>query len=116
MNGAPNFGGLSAVLLPMHAAYFASYQVTALYDVVILKKSVNRTHDAVSLTLSAPGLTSDTHDLLVNMGCGKTRYAVTLDGQPHGEFVSDEHGHLSLNLPRPSGQQEVAIQPAVKNS
>jgi hypothetical protein len=50
------------------------------------------------------------------MGCGKTRYAVILDGQPHGEFVSDEYGHLSLNLPRPSGQQEVAIQSAVKNS
>jgi hypothetical protein len=77
---------------------------------------VDRTEDAISLTLSAPCLTSDTHDLLVNMGCGKTRYAVTLDGQPHGEFVSDEYGHLSLNLPRPSEQQEVAIQPAVKNS
>jgi hypothetical protein len=50
------------------------------------------------------------------MGCGKTRYAVTLDGQPRGEFVSDENGHLSLNLLRASGQQEVAIQPATKKS
>jgi hypothetical protein len=116
MNGAPNFGGLSAVLLPMNAAYFTTYKVTTLYDVVILKKSVDRAEDAISLTLSAPCLASKTHDLLVNMGCGKTRYAVTLDGQPHGEFVSDEYGHLSLNLRRPSGQQEVAIQPAVKKS
>jgi hypothetical protein len=116
MNGAPNFGGLSSVLLPMRAAYFAPYQVTALYNVVILKKSVDRAEDAIILTLSAPCLTADTHDLLVNMGCGKTRYSVTLDGQPHGEFVSDENGHLSLKLPRPSGQQEVAVQPATKNS
>jgi len=114
MNGAPNFGGLSSVLLPIRAAYFAPYQATALYNVVILKKSVDRAADAIALTLSAPCLTADTHDLLVNMGCGKTLYSVTLDGQPHGEFASDENGHLSLKLPRPSGQQEVAVQPVTK--
>ena len=114
MNGAPNFGGLSAVLLPMRAAYFAPYQVTTLYDVVVLKKSVNRAEDAITLTLSAPCLASDAHDLLVNMGRGKTRYSVTLNGQPQGEFVSDENGHLSLKLPRPSGQDDVSIKLAAK--
>ena len=114
MNGAPNFGGLNAVLLPMRAAYFAAYHVTTPYDIVVLKKSMDRAEDAIALTLSAPCLTADTHDLLVNMGRGKTLYLVTLDGQPHGELVSDENGHLSLKLPRPLGQQEVAIQPAIK--
>lgn len=109
MNGAPNFGGLSAVLLPMRAAYFAAYQVTTIYDVVILKKSVDRAQDTLNLTLSAPCLKSDTHDLLLNMGQGKTRYFVTLDDQPHGEFVSDENGHLCLRLPRPPGRQEVKV-------
>ena len=114
MNGAPNFAGLSSVLLPMCAAYFTPYEVTALYNVVILKKSVDRAQDAITLTLSAPCLTSDTHVLLVNMGRGETSYSVTRNGQPHGEFVSDECGHLSLRLPRPSGQDHISIQPAAK--
>jgi hypothetical protein len=114
MNGAPNFGGLSAVLLPMRAAYYQAYQVTTLYDVVILNKAVDRAEDTITLLLSAPCLAPDTHDLLMNMGGGNTRYSVTLNGQPHGEFVSDENGHLCLRLPRPSGRQEVTAR-AVRN-
>jgi hypothetical protein len=114
MNGTPNFGGLSAVLLPMRAAYYQAYQVTTLYDVVILNKTLDRAEDTITLLLSAPCLASDTHDLLMNMGSGYTRYSVTLNGQPNGEFVSDEGGHLCLLLPRPSGRQEVTVR-AVRN-
>jgi hypothetical protein len=114
MNGTPNFGGLSAVLLPMRAAYYQAYQVTTLYDVVILNKTLDRAEDTITLLLSAPCLASDTHDLLMNMGSGYTRYSVTLNGQPNGEFVSDAGGHLCLLLPRPSGRQEVTVR-AVRN-
>lgn len=109
MNGAPNFGGLSAVLLPMCAAYYTAYQVTPCYDVIIMKQSVDPVSDTASLTLSAPFLSAATHDLLVNMGKGKTQYACIVNGQLFGEYTSDDYGHLSLQLPRPSGQDEVII-------
>ncbi|MEI6165636.1 MAG: trehalase family glycosidase [bacterium] len=109
MNGAPNFGGLSAVLLPMCAAYYTAYQVTPCYDVIIMKQSVDPVSDTLSLTLSAPYLSAAKHDLLVNMGKGKTQYACIVNGQLLGEYTSDDYGHLSLQLPRPSGQDEVVI-------
>jgi hypothetical protein len=111
MNGAPNFGGLSAVLLPMCAAYYTAYQVTPCYDVIIMSQSVDPVSDTVSLTLSAPFLSAATHDLLVNMGKGKTQYACIMNGRLFGEYTSDEYGHLSSLLPRPSGQDEIVVRP-----
>lgn len=113
MSGAPNFGGLSAVLLPMHATYFTPYQVTARYDVIILRQSVDRARDTLSLTLTAPFLVLASHDLLVNMGRAKTRYTLIVNGQPYGSTVSDEYGHLVLRLPRSAKQDEVRVQPAL---
>lgn len=115
MNGAPNFGGLSAVLLPMHAAYFTAYQVTACYDVIVLKKSADYKTDTLSLLLSAPFLSSASYDLLVNMGNGGTRYECIVNGKLYGEFVSDEYGHLSLRLPRPDDHEKVLFKPAVNS-
>jgi hypothetical protein len=112
MNGAPNFGGLSSVLLPMRAAYYQAYQVTTLYDVIVLRKTIDQPNDTLGLSLSAPCLERGTHDLQVNMGCGDACYAVTLNGQPHGEFFSDAAGHLSLKLPRPAGVDEVLLKPS----
>ncbi len=111
MSGALNFGGLSAVLLAMHAAYFDLYKVTTCYNVVVLAKSVDPTHDALSLSLSGPFPSSASHDLLVNMGGANTHYTLTVNGQPSGEFISDSYGHLSLRLPWPKNQEELKIQP-----
>ncbi len=112
MNGAPNFGGLSAILIPMHEAYFSAYQITTCYDVVIHGKSVDRTNDTLSFQLSAPFLSAASHDLLVNMGKAETRYSLIINGKPSEEFVSDEFGHLSIRLPRPSGRDELMLKPA----
>lgn len=114
MSGAPNFGGLSAALLPMHAAYFTPYEITTCYDVILLRRSADRARDALTFSLMAPFLSAPSHDLLVNMGRPKTRYALQVNGQPAGEVVSDDYGHLELRLPRPSGQYEVRITPALK--
>ena len=114
MNGAPNFGGLSGVLLPMCAAYFSAYHVTALYDVAIIRKNVDREQDTLSLTLRAPCLSKPAHCLLVNMGHGNMPYTAFSNGAPIGDFVSDECGHLSLTLPRPAGEEELLFAPSTK--
>jgi len=111
MNGTPNFGGLGVALLPMYAAYYTPYQVTTCYDVIILKKAVDKSRDALALTLGAPCLDREDYDLLINMGQGKTRYVFMLNGQSHGNHVSDENGHISLRLPRPSAQDELLVNP-----
>lgn len=113
MNGAPNFGGLSAVLLPMHAAYFTAYQVTACYDVIVLKKSADCETDTLSLLLSAPFLQMEFYDLLVNMGCGDTRYECIVNGKRYGDFIADRYGHLSLRLPRHESPTEVLLKPTI---
>lgn len=87
------------------------YQVTACYDVIILKKSVDKSRDALALTLGAPCLDREDYDLLINMGQGRTRYVFMLNGQSHGTHVSDENGHISLRLPRPSAQDELLVNP-----
>ena len=112
MNGAPNFGALSAVLLPMHAAYFTMYHVTTLYDVVVLRRSIDRERDALAVSLSAPFLASASHDMLVNMGRAHAPYVVFLNGRTHGTVMSDSHGHLTLRLSRPQREDELRIQPA----
>jgi len=111
MNGTPNFGGLGAVLLPMYAAYYTPYQVTTCYDVILLKKSIDPSQDTLALTLAAPFLASEDFDLLINMGKAKTPYAFIINGQQHGNQVSDEYGHLCLRLPRPSAQYELLVKP-----
>ncbi len=112
MNGAPNFGGLSAILIPMHAAYFWKYQITSCYDVVVLSQSADHEHDTLSFQISAPFLSSTSHDLLVNMGNGKTQYDLHVNGKPYGNFISDEYGHLSMRLPRPQGVDELSLKPS----
>jgi len=114
MSGAPNFGGLSAVLLPMHAAYFTPGHVTTVYDVVVLRLEADSANDALELKISAPFLESAEHDLLVNMGQGRTCYAVMLNGRPLTPAMSDEYGHLTLRLPRPVGEDELLVRPAGK--
>ncbi|MFA7160569.1 MAG: trehalase family glycosidase, partial [Kiritimatiellia bacterium] len=109
MNGAPNFGGLSATLLPMHAAYFVPYHVTALYDVAILRLAADPARDTLELGLGARFLEAPHHDLLVNMGRPRVSYAVDLNGKRHGIYVSEECGHLALRLPRPAGIDKVVI-------
>lgn len=111
MNGTPNFGGLSAVLLPMRAAYFETYRVTTLFDVAILRKVVDQQNDTLGLCLSAPCLECSSHDVLVNMGRGNTSYSASLNKQPFGEFVSDANGHLCLRLPRPCGVDHLILKP-----
>jgi hypothetical protein len=96
----------------MHEAYFSAYQITTCYDAIIHAKSVDKTKDTLSFQLSAPFLSAASHDLLVNMGHGGTRYSLITNGKPSGEFVSDEFGHLSIRLPRPSGRDEMVVKPA----
>lgn len=112
MNGAPNFGGLSAILVPMHAAYFSPYKITSPYDVIVLGQKTDESRDTLSFQLTAPFLSAPTYDLLVNMGQANTRYKLSVNGQPNGEFRSDEYGHITLRLPRPSGKNTVIIKPA----
>jgi hypothetical protein len=112
MNGAPNFGGLSAILIPMHAAYFSAYQITSCYDVIVQNKTVDEAHDMLSFQLSAPFLPATSHDLLVNMGKAKKQYELILNGKLFGKFVSDEFGHLSLRLPRPPRVDDLLLKPA----
>ncbi|MFA6293495.1 MAG: trehalase family glycosidase [Victivallales bacterium] len=112
MNGAPNFGGLSAILIPMHAAYFWKYRITSCYDVIVLNQSADHAHDTLTFRISAPFLSSTTHNLLVNMGNGKTQYDLLVNGKPYGNFISDEYGHLSMRLPRPQGVDEMSVKPA----
>jgi hypothetical protein len=116
MNGAPNFGGLSAVLLPMHAAYFTAYHVTACYDVIVLKKSADCEKDTLSLLISSPFLQMEFYNLLVNMGCGDTRYECIVNGKRYGEFTADRYGHLSLRLPRHESPAELLLKPAINSS
>jgi Mannosylglycerate hydrolase MGH1-like glycoside hydrolase domain len=99
MNGAPNFGGLSSILIPMYAAYFSKYQITTCYDVIIHNKSVDHQCDTLSFQISTPFLSATSHDVLINMGQSKTQYEFIVNGKLFGESVSDEHGHLSLRLP-----------------
>jgi hypothetical protein len=113
MNGAANFGGLSAILIPMHAAYFSAYQITTCYDVVIRSQSADQALDTLYFQISAPFLTASSHDLLINMGKGRTRYDLIVNGKPFGEFVSDEFGHMTIRLPRPTGMDNVLVKPAV---
>ena len=111
MSGAPNFGGLSAVLLPMHAAYYTPYQVTPLYDVAIRACRVDEEADRIELTLSAPYLEAAEHDLLVNMGRARAEYRVIRNGAPWRVCRSDEFGHLCLRLPRPDAEDSIRIEP-----
>lgn len=111
MNGAPNFAGLSSVLLPMRAAYYAPYQVTTSYEVIILGKQVDGEKDTLSLSVTAPCLETPRYDVLINMGRAGIKYAVLLNGHPQGEFIADAHGHLEISLPRPTGHDEVSVNP-----
>jgi hypothetical protein len=112
MNGCPNFAGLNAALLPMHAAYYTAYQVTTPYDVIVMGQSVDRKRDAVALSITAPFFPAATYDLLVNMGRPAQRYVVIVNRQRHGDAVSDDYGHMVVRLPRPKGQDEVRVERA----
>jgi glycogen debranching enzyme len=111
MSGAPNFGGLSAALLPMHAAYFTPYAVTPLYDIAVTRREADPARDTLALTLCAPVPGAPVHDLLVNMGRPRAPYAVLVNGHPAAGGLSDDFGHLTLRLPRPDPQDAVLIRP-----
>jgi hypothetical protein len=112
MNGVPNFGGLSAILLPMYAAYFIKYQITSCYDVIIHHKHIDHQCDTLSFQISTPFLLRTSYDILLNMGQSKTRYEFNVNGKTFGESVSDEYGHLSLRLPNnPLAKDEILSKP-----
>ncbi len=114
MSGVPNFGGLSAVLIPMYEAYFGKYQVTTPYDVIILNKSLNKESDTVSLSLSAPFLAVEEYSFLINMGQHNKEYQIIINDQPHGKYLSNEFGHISAKLPKPSNKDIISIKPVAK--
>jgi hypothetical protein len=95
----------------MHAAYFAAYQVTVPYDVVIVSQAIEPTRDAVVLSLAAPFLTAASYDLLVNMGRAKACYAVSVNGQRQGEWLSDAFGQVAARLPRPADRDTIRVEP-----
>lgn len=109
MSGAPNFGGLSAALLPMHAAYFKPYHVTPQFEVMLLDVRADPVRDRLDLRFCAPFLETPDHDLLLNMGRGGARYAVTHNNRPQGIHTADAQGHLSLKLPRPTGEDRLSL-------
>lgn len=111
MSGVPNFGGLSAVLIPMYEAYFGKYQVTTPYDVIILNKSVDKESDTVLVSLSAPFMAAGKYSFLINMGQRNKEYQIIINDQLHGKYVSDESGHISILLPPPSYKDSIFIQP-----
>ncbi len=110
--GVPNFGGLSAVLLPMHEAYFKKYQVTTPYDVIIQDKSVDKIADTVSLLITAPFLSGPDYSFLINMGQGGRKYQIIINGQYHDLLRADDFGHISAKLPGPSSREEINVIPA----
>lgn len=109
MAGAANFGGLSAVLLPMHAAYFTPYQVTAPYDVLVLRRTIDRVKDSLALQLAAPFLTDGPYFLLVNMRGANARFRTSFDGVKTGDMMSDAWGHLSIPMPALTGTHELSV-------
>jgi hypothetical protein len=82
MSGAPNFGGLSSVLLAMYSAYYLDYQVTTLYDVMVLKKTVDTQNDTLELVIAAPYQETAQHNLLINMGNSNTTYQLSINSKP----------------------------------
>ena len=40
-----------------------------------------------------------------------TTSLVIVNGRAHGEFISNEYGHLFLHLPRPSGRDDLLVRP-----
>ena len=112
MNGVPNFGGLSGVLLPMHAAYFTPYTITSFYDVMLMSQSIDRKNDVMKFSFAAPYLSTPTHDLLINMGRGNTAYNVIQNKQVLCQVKSDEYGHFAIRLKSPVKVEEIEIAPA----
>lgn len=111
MNGAPNFGGLSAVLIPMHAAYYSKFEVTTPFDVIVTEKVADPVADVLSLNLRAPFLTTASWTCLVNMGRGERTYRILRNGRFFGKTVSDEFGHCTLRFPRPLENDFLLMEP-----
>lgn len=111
MSGAPNFSGLSSILLPMRAAYFEKYCVTPCYDVMLLEKTVDPQSDRLSLRIRAPFLNRTSHLLLANMGSGDTSYELWVNDHLQDTVRSDSSGHVSLVLPAPVSEDKIILQP-----
>lgn len=109
MNGAPNFAGLNAALLPMRAAYYEAYRVTVPYGVTLGERVVDRDADVLSFTLTAPHLNGEERDVLVNMGRPGERYAVTVDGERRSESTADDFGHVAFRLTTSPSAMEARI-------
>ncbi len=109
MNGAANFGGLSAVLIPMREAYYKTYQVTTPYDVIVHDKTVDRECDSLALAASAPFHKNAEQTILVNMGKGGQLYGISVNDNPVASVVSDAYGHISFSIPRNEKRQILKI-------
>ncbi len=110
ISGAPNFAGLSAVLVPMHAAYFEPYHITTSYDAIITRKQIDEKTDRLSLTVTAPFLDTADYVLLVNMGAASGSYTVSINGTVFKSVKTDPFGHLAIQLPKPTQADTVVIE------
>lgn len=101
MNGAPNFGGLSAILINLHDAYYKKYKVTTCFDVIVLSCKKDESVDSLELELTAPFASGEECDVLVNMGQGGRRYAVEINNRNACEYTADKNGHFSFRVANP---------------